>query len=431
MDRQDIDALLIGALYGELTPADEARLAAHLESHPADKSALDGMKVARDAVKQSRIFDVQAEPPQAISAILLQEAARRAPKKVADPERRESWFARFVRTFASHPAMAAAAMLVVVVGVAGTLYMRNSDQFAEKTAGQQNQTEETAQLDNGTPRAEQAPAAAVADAGVVAPNDPGAAGSGYSVGLAEGQMAKDDEAKQVAKAPESPKKKGYIEVTTPDRMPKEMDSKNAEIARGDVADGEAVGGAGGAPRGAATNAGPATKAPAANAPETTTAQAAPSVAQATPPVAHATPPARTATTGSAPGADYSRSKAATVAKPAPAQASEDKFAEAPPPPPPQAQPQPVPQAPPGPATNSALLGWAKAQHAQAIELVKKGDCTKAAKLAVQVKQRAPDYFAQNMRDDRQLKSCLAYITDAAEKDEQHAAPKKAKATDSK
>ena len=26
VDRQDIDALLIGALYGELTPADEARL---------------------------------------------------------------------------------------------------------------------------------------------------------------------------------------------------------------------------------------------------------------------------------------------------------------------------------------------------------------------------------------------------------------------
>jgi hypothetical protein len=144
-------------------------------------------------------------------------------------------------------------------------------------------------------------------------------------------------------------------------------------------------------------------------------------------VAHATPPPRAATTGSAPGADYASSKAA---KPAPAQASEDKFAEAPPPPP-QAQPQPVPQAPPGPATNSALLAWAKAQHAQAIELVKKGDCTNAAKLAVQVKQRAPDYFAQNMRDDRQLKSCLAYITDAAEKDEQRAAPKKAKATDSK
>ena len=30
---QDIDALLIGALYGELTPAEEAKLQMHFESH--------------------------------------------------------------------------------------------------------------------------------------------------------------------------------------------------------------------------------------------------------------------------------------------------------------------------------------------------------------------------------------------------------------
>ena len=31
VERQDIDALLISALYGELTPSEETRLAAHLE----------------------------------------------------------------------------------------------------------------------------------------------------------------------------------------------------------------------------------------------------------------------------------------------------------------------------------------------------------------------------------------------------------------
>src|SRR6185312_6971926 len=128
MDRQDIDALLIGALYGELTPADEARLSEHLESHPADKTALDDLKSARERVRASRIFEAQTEPPQAISAVLLQEAARRAPRKaaVSDGER-ESWFQRFVKSFMAHPAMAAAAMLVVVVGVAGTLYVKNGD----------------------------------------------------------------------------------------------------------------------------------------------------------------------------------------------------------------------------------------------------------------------------------------------------------------
>src|SRR5262245_30437376 len=111
MDRQDIDALLIGALYGELTPADEARLAAHLESHPADRGALDDLRNARQAVRESRFFELQLDPPQAVSALLLQEAHRRAPKVSAkDHDEKQSWFFRFTRVFLAHPAMAAAAM---------------------------------------------------------------------------------------------------------------------------------------------------------------------------------------------------------------------------------------------------------------------------------------------------------------------------------
>src|SRR3954465_9319775 len=126
MDRQDIDALLIGALYGELTPADEARLATHMESHPADRGALDDLKSARTKVRDSRIFELQMEPAQHISALLLQEAHRRAPKRAvaAEGEEKESWFWRFARSFMAHPAMAAAAMLVVVLGVASTLYVK-------------------------------------------------------------------------------------------------------------------------------------------------------------------------------------------------------------------------------------------------------------------------------------------------------------------
>src|SRR5215510_5484611 len=96
-DRQDIDALLIGALYGELTPADEARLAAHLDSHPTDRGALDDLKSARLAVRESRIFEMQWDPPQAVSALLLQEAHRRAPKRAAEREDKESWFYRFTK----------------------------------------------------------------------------------------------------------------------------------------------------------------------------------------------------------------------------------------------------------------------------------------------------------------------------------------------
>src|SRR5690242_3438533 len=100
VDRLDIDALLIGALYSELTPAEEARLSAHLESHPGDRVALDDLKSARLAVRESRILSVQLEPPQAISAMLLQEAARRAPKAARGREDSETsgWFYRFTRS---------------------------------------------------------------------------------------------------------------------------------------------------------------------------------------------------------------------------------------------------------------------------------------------------------------------------------------------
>nr|MDQ3370118.1 hypothetical protein [Myxococcota bacterium] len=125
VERADIDALLIGSLYGELSSADEARLQAHLASHPADRTALADLTDARQAVRESRILQVQLDPPQSVSALLMQEAARRAPKPAAD-----GWFQRFARSFMLHPAMAAAATLVLVGGVAGTLYLRNGAQFA-------------------------------------------------------------------------------------------------------------------------------------------------------------------------------------------------------------------------------------------------------------------------------------------------------------
>jgi hypothetical protein len=131
-DRPDIDALLIGALYGELTPAEETRLTAHLETHPGDRIVLADLTRAREVVRESRFLELQADPPQAMSALLLQEAARRAPK-VPEKEK-QGWFARFVRAFAAHPAMAAAAMLVIVVGVATLVTRRSGDLFVNSTA---------------------------------------------------------------------------------------------------------------------------------------------------------------------------------------------------------------------------------------------------------------------------------------------------------
>ena len=441
MDRQDIDALLIGALYGELTPADEARLAAHLESHPADKTALDDLKSARARVVESRIFELQTEPPQAISAVLLQEAARRAPKKVAVGEPRDSWFHRFVRSFAAHPAMAAAAMLVLVVGIAGTIYMKNGSVGVEKTVDQSEDTRGAV--------ATNAPATPPADPNANVAKDQPAAGSAaaYQVGLAEGQLdrkeaadtekaaerqqadAKAERAKlaqtqtttpapkadtAVAYEPKpaahaaskSKKGTGYLEVETPQPQPKEMDSGGDKLADGETFSGIASAGGGGAGQ---KQAGPSNKfasPPVGNAAPGGAAAGAPApAAQEPPPQVAATPPP--------PPADIAKNvPKAPATKPAP--------------PPSKTVAKPAQEAPvEATRGDTDLIAWAKQQHAAAVAQVKAGNCSAAAQTAVSVRNRAFGYYQQNMANDRELKGCASYIADAVNRDEERSSKPKA------
>ncbi|MEO7736066.1 MAG: hypothetical protein ABIY55_34230 [Kofleriaceae bacterium] len=214
VDRTEIDALLISALYGELTPADEARLTAHLESHPADRTALADLTQTRAAVRDSRILSFHFEPPQSVSAMLLREAARRAPRQVSEDA---GWFHRFTRSFMAHPAMAAAAMLVLVVGVAGTLYVRHGDLYAPPSlsesapaltadrtadrgadrgadrvvaASSEAPSGAAAPLPGAPPPSAATPSVATNQAGDVGRYDEHAAGSAsFGVGLAEGGKA--------------------------------------------------------------------------------------------------------------------------------------------------------------------------------------------------------------------------------------------------
>jgi hypothetical protein len=73
--------------------------------------------------------------------------------------------------------------------------------------------------------------------------------------------------------------------------------------------------------------------------------------------------------------------------------------------------------------DSTLLAWAKSEHARAIALAQKGECTAAAKVASGVSSRANDYYAQYMATDRSLKQCQQYI--AAEREKEAAAKAKA------
>jgi hypothetical protein len=392
MDRQDIDALLIGALYGELTPADEARLTAHLESHPGDRGALDDLKVARQAVHDSRIFAVQMEPPQAVSALLLQEAHRRAPKRAAarDADAKESWFYRFTRSFLAHPAMAAAAMLVLVLGGAGIVYMRKGDdQFAAR------QIEAPAAHDEAAMQRPAGNTAALEQGSALA--DGIAAGSGYTAGLYEGnaeapakeapeakpadsaadrwgeQQALDNKTQALAKqeqlrdgdtkakraAPSS------IAVGTAKGDVKELERARSKSGKSDDDSLDLSGDSMSAP-GAATGGGGAPATGAVSGRGNVAADK--GYAQPPPPPAQAAP-APTTTSSPEPA-----KKTAATAKPAPRTSSTATIAKAP--------PKAAENTKTASKPDSTLIAWAKAEHARAVALAQKGECTSAAKVAL-------------------------------------------------
>jgi len=428
LDRQDIDALLVGALYGELSSADEAALTAHLDSHPADRNALDDLKSIRTKFQTSRIFELQFEPPQALSALLLQEAARRAPKIEV---RKESWFQRFVTLFVAHPAMAAAATLVLVVGVAGTVYVK-SDKQVEVTASQ---NDDITRLQPPTPASAAAWGSAAiggdANANVdefKAEGKEATAADGLhkgqdtvAVGLAEEQekklldtgkdvvrrnkvaelkpqyhatptkppttkrdeLAFDHDAGKREVAPtESPAKKpapakSYVEVGHTDRAPKDFERGMADDKVA-TEESPATGGAAGPSNGAPGNARAGTATVASNS-VAKPAQNAPVVAAA--PAAPPPPPAATTTK--------------TASRPDP------------------------------------NLAWAKDTHARVTALVKDGKCQAAAPLAIAIRNRTPDYYNSYVATDRELKPCMPYITDATEHSERSSPKAAAKATDTK
>ena len=353
---QELDALLVGALYGELGPADEARLAAHLESHPTDRTALDDMRTTRKAMADARFFELWFEPPPSVSALLVQEAARRAPRSEAATD---GWFARFTRSFLRHPAMAAAAMLVLVVGVAGTLYMKKGADLAQPAAQPMTQTESAPVAAATSPAGS---AATIAMNGYATDTPPSASyganptgntkaadNDGISADVDDKRLALDRARDQSAVAKKPTAIKQGVEVAPKHFEPKDLDkadSANAALAENEPAQEQKE-------------------------QQSYKGKAAPPAAPAsTPQTAMAT--VGTATTGAAAGGGAAAGSAAS------------------------ADP------------------WAGEQHERVKSLVTQSRCTDAATVAATIEARAPEYYEAYVAHDRALKQCQSYIAGAVE-----------------
>lgn len=134
LDCSKIDELMMDWLYQELDESSSARVAEHVQGCARCTAEASALQRTRAAFRDLSPVD----PPVAVSAILLHEAARRAPAVAAAAQPRmgdESGFwARvraWLRPIALHPAAAAVAMLVLIAGVAGTLYVRHGDEMTD------------------------------------------------------------------------------------------------------------------------------------------------------------------------------------------------------------------------------------------------------------------------------------------------------------
>ena len=386
-DPHDIDALLMGALYGELDAADQARLEAHLASHPGDRATMDALSETRTRVRDGLAPVPDVDPSPAISTVILQEAARRAPKRAREGERGFfAWLSGVFQPVGRHPALAGAMALALVAGTAGVLYEKGKVTSEERKA-----TDTSVLASAGSA----APAPASGEGQTAQKNEPttdsyqvklddkpaqqiartdGDSGNGDDT--LRGELAKSEDGKDVtrgaghgaapqkhgapagtpvaANARDRSKGKGYVEVTTLDRQPKQLDEQGG--ANGFASSIGGAGGGGGAGAGSGSAAGPASQ----NGLATGDAVA------ATPPPSPA-PKAATAAPGGQAGAAYDPNAAAK------------------------------------------LNEWAKLQHQHMLALVKQGDCVAAGKIGGDIAAKAPEYYAANIENDRNVRACKQYI----------------------
>jgi hypothetical protein len=136
LECRDIDGLMMDWLYEELEPARHQEVSQHIDGCTRCAAELSGFQRARSAFREL----ATDEPSAAVSAILLHEAARRAPARARAAAAGEGglagWLGNLFGAMFAHPGLAAAASLVLVAGVAGTLYLRKGDDMMARPSAE-------------------------------------------------------------------------------------------------------------------------------------------------------------------------------------------------------------------------------------------------------------------------------------------------------
>ena len=120
---------LVSLLYGELEPDAAERAGARVAADPVLSARLGEMRRVRELFGALE----DEEPPARLTAQLMAEAARSAPqaRKAAAPPEAGFWarFVSWLQPIVQRPALAAAASLVLVAGVAGVLYLKKGEEL--------------------------------------------------------------------------------------------------------------------------------------------------------------------------------------------------------------------------------------------------------------------------------------------------------------
>jgi hypothetical protein len=403
---QHFDALLIGALYGELSLTQRAELDAHLLAHPADATTFDQLTTVRHAISAYVAQVSMVEPPQAISAILLQEATRKAPKRDLVRATQGGWFARLRNGFIAHPAWAAAATLVMVAGVGSALYVRGA-RVAAPTASVQ----ATAVVTTQVPAAAAPPVAAAAIAKQESQDlaTEQSKAKAYQAGLAD-----DSSDKSAATIPTKSRSRAAdgampIQANKNDTAGKKMPSKIAsDLKAADKVDADGAFEAG---EFTPTVSRDQTVQPAVNAVSGGGFAQAPSQAPKQAPSKKSGDFDDSTATGRQTTAEDEKSKDKPLGKveaapaplarpPAPTTiattSSEESVEKSPKSPAPEDQ-------------SNVVRTWAQMEHDKLKKLVAAGKCIEASRIGASISARAPDYYQQNVATDRQVQACLAEI----------------------